>query len=113
MHSSALVLSHLHYSAIVIHAIEQNIIVFLEKQLNGVVNFRQKFESVQDIERSRNLLLVKLFLQTKRLQFFKKIKTVTTCFYSATGWNLKFVSSKMQNSFVRLAILDWNELLRN
>ena len=25
-------------------------------------------------------------------------------------WNLKFVSSKMRNSFVRLAILDWNEL---
>ena len=73
---SALVLSHLHYSAVVIHAIEQNLRVSLEKQLNWVLRatyFRQKFEPVQDMKRS-HLLLVKLFLRTKRLQFFWKIK---------------------------------------
>ena len=73
----ALVLSHLHYSAVIIHAIEQNLIMSLEKQLNWSLRatfFRQKFESVQDIKCSRNILPVKLFLKTKRLQYFWKIK---------------------------------------
>ena len=68
---NALVLSHLHYSAVIIHAIEQNLIMSLEKQLNWSLRatfFRHKFESVQDIKCSRNILPIKLFLKTKRLQ---------------------------------------------
>ena len=43
----ALVLSRLHYSAAAIHAIEQNLIVSLEKEVNWALratNFRQKQE---------------------------------------------------------------------
>ena len=127
---NALVLSHLHYSAVIIHAIEQNLIMSLEKKLNCsllATFFRQKFESVQDIKCSRNILPVKLFLQTKRLQYFWKIKKQLRPAFSPTSgrplitWNLhesirtkklfwdqKFFSIKRQNSFVRLAILDWN-----
>ena len=104
----------------------------LEKQLNWSLRatfFRQKFESVQDIKCSRNILPVKLFLKTKRLQYFWKIKKQLRPAFSPTlgrtliTWNLhesirtkklfwdqKFFSIKRQNSFVRLAILDWNEL---
>ena len=94
---NALVLSHLHYSAVIIHAIEQNLIMSLEKQLNWSLRatfFRQKFESVQDIKCSRNILPVKLFLKTKRLQYFWKIKkTVTTCFFTNIGTSFNHLES--------------------
>ena len=130
---NALVLSHLHYSAVIIHAIEQNL-MSLEKQLNWSLRatfFRQKFESVQDIKCSRNILPVKLFLKTKRLQYFWKIKKQLRPAFSPTSgrplitWNLhesirtkklfwdqkNFLYQKAKLvCFVRLAILDWNEL---
>ena len=94
---NALVLSHLHYSAVIIHAIEQNFIMSLEKQINWSLRatfFRQKFESVQDIKCSRKILPVKLFLKTKRLQYFWKIKKQLRPAFSPTSgrplitWNL-------------------------
>ena len=94
---NTLVLSHLHYSAVIIHAIEQNLLMSLEKQLNWssrATFLRQKFESVQDIKCSRNILPVKLFLKTKRLQNFWKIKKQLRPAFSPTSgrplitWNL-------------------------
>ena len=93
---NALVLRHLHYSAVIIHAIEQNLIMSLEKQLNWPLRatfFRQKFESLQDIKCSRNILPVKL-LRTKRLQYFWKMKkTVTTCFFTNIGTSFNHLES--------------------
>ena len=94
---NALVLSHLHYSAVIIHAIEQNLLMSLEKQLNWSLRatfFRLKFESVQDMKCSRNILPVKLFLKTKKLQYFSKIKKQLRPAFSPTSgrplitWNL-------------------------
>ena len=81
---NALVLSHLHYSAVIIHAIEQNLKMSFEKQLNWSLRatfFIQKFESVQDIKCSRNILPVKLFLKTKRLQYFWKKNSYDLLFH--------------------------------
>ena len=80
-------------SAVVIHAIEQNLIVPLERQLNwalGATYFRQKVESVENLKRSRNILLVKLFLRTKNRE------TVTNCFYSTNL--MSFVTSSLHES---------------
>ena len=93
---NVLVLSHLHYSAVIIHAIEQKSIMSLEKQLNWSLRaafFRQKFEYVQDIKCSWNILPVKPFLKTKRLKYFWKKKQLRPAFSPTSGrplitWNL-------------------------
>ena len=71
---NALVLSYLNNSPVIIHAIKQNLLVSLEKQLNWSLRatiFRKKIESVQDNKCSRNILPVNLFLITKKNDFEK------------------------------------------
>ena len=129
---NALVLSHIHYSATIIQSINQNLILTLERQLNWAVKasfFRKKFDSSRDVTLRHKILPMHYFLKFKRINYFWKIETnQLPAFDESRGrelktwkinknertglayWGYKFKSSKLENSFVRKAFLDWNSL---
>ena len=124
--------SHLHYSAVVIKSIGKNLLVSIEKQINWALKasfYWSKFESTKELKLEHNILPIKLFIETKRLLYFWKIKLgQLSAFSPKTGqslatWsvvqprrtktlfsNCKFKGQKLQNCFTRTAIKDWNAL---
>ena len=75
---NALVLNHLHYSAVVIQSMGKNLLVSIEKQINWALKaffYWSKFESTKQLRLEHNILHIKLFIETKRLLYFWKIKS--------------------------------------
>ena len=74
---NALVLSHLHYSAILIPGISENLITTLEKQLNWGIKAcfnRTKFDHPTDLKIRHEILPVRHFLDYKCLLYLWKYK---------------------------------------
>ena len=88
-----------------------------------------KLESTKELRLEHNILPIKRFIETKRLLYFRKIKSgQLPTFSPKTGqslatwsvvqsrrtktlfWNCKFEGQKLQNCFTRTAIKDWNAL---
>ena len=129
---NALVLSHLHYSAVVIQSNGKNLLVSIEKQINWAMKasfYWSKFESTKELRLEHNILPIKLFMETKRLLYFRKIKSgqlpafspktgqslatwsvVQSCRTKTLFWNCKFKGQNLQNGFIRTAVKDWNAL---
>ena len=125
---NAFVLSHIYYSAAIIHSINQNLILTLERQLNWAVKasfFRKKFDSSRDLKLKHKILPLHCFLNLKRLNYFWKIKANQLPAFDEnrghklktwkinknerTGleyWGYKFKSSKLEKLFVRKALQD-------
>ena len=72
---NALVLSHLHYPAILLQGISQNLLTTLEKQLSWRVKAcfnRQKQDSSSDLKIKHNILPIRIFLDYKSCFYFWK-----------------------------------------
>ena len=132
---NALVLSHIHYSATIIQSINQNLVLTLDRQLNWAVKasfFRKKFDSSRDLKLKHKILPMHYFLKLKRINYIWKIKTnQLPAFDKSRGrelktwkinknertgleyWGYKFKSSKLENSFVRKALQDWNSKIQD
>ena len=127
---NTLVLSHLHYPAILLQGISQNFLTTLEKQLSWGVKAcfnRQKHDSSSDLKIKHKILPVTLFLDYKSCFYFWKhqnnllpafsgtniIPTTRIKYHSRTK---KFVcNTKIPNEFMRksffIRILPlWNNL---
>ena len=65
----ALVISHLHYAAILLSGISANLMISLEKQLSWA-----KYDSSSDLKLKHNILPVTMFLDYKILCHFWKIQ---------------------------------------
>ena len=64
----AFVISHLHYSAILLGRIRENFITTLEKQLNWGIKAcfnRTKYERLSDLKKRHNILPVRFLLDLK------------------------------------------------
>ena len=129
---NAFVLSHLHYSATIIQSINQNLVLTLDRQLNWAVKasfFRKKFDSSRDLKPKHKFLPMHYFLKLKQINYIWKIKTnQLPAFDKSRGtefktwkinkkektgleyWGYKFKSSKIENSYVRKVLQDWNSL---
>ena len=73
----ALVISHLHYPAILLSGTSANLMISLEKQLSWAVKTccdRAKYDSSSDLKLKHNILPVTLFLDYKILCDFWKIQ---------------------------------------
>ena len=131
---NALVLRHLHYSAVVIQSIGKHLLVSIEKQINWALKasfHRSKFESMKELRLEHNILPIKLFIATKRLLYFWKIKIgkigPANCFLHKNGSIASYLvnstitpnkksflelyvqrpKTALQNCFTRTAIKDW------
>ena len=74
---NALVLSHLHHSAILLTGISENLITTLEKQLNWGVKAcfnRPKFDHSTNLQIRQKIYLVRYFLDYKCLSYLWKYK---------------------------------------
>ena len=74
---NALVLSHLHYSAILLTGISENLITTLEKQLNWGIKAcfnRSKFDHSTNLKMRHKILPVRYFLDYKCLSYLWKYK---------------------------------------
>ena len=74
---NALVISHLHYSAILIGGIRENGITTLEKQLNWGIKAcfnRTKYERLSDLKKRHNILPVRFLLDLKTSTYFYRWK---------------------------------------
>ena len=90
---SALVLSHIHYSATIIQSINQNLILTLDRQIIWAVKasfFRKKFDSSRDLKLKNKILPTHYFSKLKRINYIWKIKTnQLTEFDESRGRELK------------------------
>ena len=72
---NALVISHLHYSAILLNGIADNLILILEKQLNWGIKAcfnRTKRESSKDLKIKHGILPDRYFLDFEAVAYFWK-----------------------------------------
>ena len=109
MHS--LVLSHLHYSSILINGISQNLRSTLEKQLSWAVKacfHKKKYDSSRDLKLQYKNLPVGLFLDLKAVLYFWKYQNgllpafkhqeITTAKLKVLKRSILLVCNSMTNS---------------
>ena len=81
---NALVISHLHYPAILLNGISENLITTLEKQLNWAIKAcfnRTKIESSSDLETKHKILSVRYLLRARStIYYWKYRKTLIPAF---------------------------------
>ena len=129
---NALVISHLHYPALLLNGISQNLITTLENQLSWGIKAccnRSKFDSSSDLKLKHQVLPIRLLLDYRATTYFWKlhnnfvpafngsneISTVKIKSHERTG---KLVFDKtarttfLQNCFMKRATVLWNKLPR-
>ena len=125
----SLVISHLHYSSILLTGISQNLLTTLEKQLNWAVKscvLRNKLESAHDPSIGHKILSIRHFLDYKSIYYFWKWisnllpvfqhNEITTANFNhqvtknKLGYNSYFRSDFIRKSFFKRASLLWNTL---
>ena len=125
----ALVISHLHYSAILLSGISANLMISLDKQLSWAVKTgceRSKYDSSSQLKLKHNILPVTMFLDYKILCHFWKIQhhllpaynnieydyhqldmnTRNKQFYFGDRYNGQYI----ENSFFKKSVIIWNKL---
>ena len=125
----ALVISHLHYPAILLSGISANLMISLEKQLSWAVKTccdRAKYNSSSDLKLKHNILPVTMFLDYKILCHFWKIQyqllpayynieydnhqidinTRTKNLYFGDRYNGQYI----ENSFFKKSVIIWNKI---
>ena len=74
---NALILSHLHYSAVILNGITENLLTTLEKELNWGIKacfYRNKYDSSSDLKLMYDIMPIRYFLNTKASIYFRNIK---------------------------------------
>ena len=129
---NALVLSHLHYPAILLQGISQNLLTTLEKQLSWGVKAcfnRQKQDSSSDLKIKHNILPIRIFLDYKSCFYFWKyhnnllpafsgpntIPTARMKYHSRTVTKKLVCNTEISNEFMRKSFFIrtlplWNSL---
>ena len=126
---NSLVLSHLHYSSILINGVSQNLRLTLEKQLSWAVKacfHKKKYDSSRDLKLQYKILPVGFFLDLKAvLHFWKYQNDLIPAFkhQELTTAKLKILkrsnllvydsmtnSSYLTNSFFKKIVPLWNNL---
>ena len=74
---NAFVISHLHYSLLLIKSIDKNLLISLEKQINwaiGACYSRNKMDSTRDLKIKHSILLVEYLIKFKRTTYMWKLR---------------------------------------
>ena len=73
-----LVISHLHYSGLLLASSKNNFFITLEKQLSWALQTcfsRKKYDSSSDLKLKHQILPIKFFLEYKVLKYFMKLSS--------------------------------------
>ena len=74
---NALIMSHLHYSTVLLNGITENLLTTLEKQLNWGIKacfYRNKYDSFSDFKLMYDIIPFRYFLNNKASIYFWKFK---------------------------------------
>ena len=129
---NAFVVSHLHYSLLLIQSIDKNLLISLEKQLNWAIRAcysRNGMDSTKDLKIKHSILPVEYLIKLKRTTYMWKLRNcllpafnpldVTTLPTWCIRQNLRscdmFFDSichtqKLERSIIKTASKDWNSL---
>ena len=129
---NALVISHLHYPAILLNGLTENLNTTLEKQLNWGIKAcfnRTKYDRSSDLKIKHNILPIRYFLKNKSLSYFWKWKNnLIPAFRDSqmeTGkirkqsrtetlyFSIFCRSDFLRNSFFKKTVPLWNTLPKN
>ena len=129
---NALVISHLHYPAILLNGLTENLNTTLEKQLNWGIKAcfnRTKYDRSSYLKIKHNILPIRCFLENKSLSYFWKWKNnLIPAFRDSqmeTGkkrkqsrtetlyFNIFCRSDFLRNSFFKKTVPLWNTLPKN
>ena len=104
---NSLVISHIHYPAILLNEISQNLITTLEKQLNWDVKAcfnRRKYDSSSDLKIKYNIFPIRILLDIKAVTYFWKCQNnLLTAFKS---------SNKVTTALIKTQVTDEGNYLR-
>ena len=113
---NAHVLSHLHYSSIILNSITQNLVASLDQQLNWAIKscFNQrKFDSSRDLKIQYRVLPIRYYLDFKLLYYFWRLsqkllpafKTVPRPTFTLSGKKLEnwIVKSDIELPFSKIS----------
>ena len=73
----ALVISHLHYSSVLLNGVTENLLTTLEKQLSWAIKAlfnRNNIDHSPDLKRNHKILQIRYFLQYKSFSYFWKFR---------------------------------------
>ena len=126
---NALVISHLHYPAILLSGISANLMISLEKQSNWAVKTccdRAKYYSSSDLKLKHNILTVTRFLDYKFLCLFGRIHHHLLPAYNKIEYDKhqidihtrnkksyfvdRYNRQYRENSFFKKSVIIWNKL---
>ena len=127
---NSLVISHIHYPALLLNGISQNSITTLEKQLNWGVKAcfnRRKYDSSSDLKIKHNIFPIRILLDLKAVTYFWKYQNNTLPAFKSSNkittaliktqsrtkeisCNCPAKSAFMKNSFFMRIIPLWNSL---
>ena len=129
---NAFVISHLHYSLLLIQSIDKNLLISLEKQLNWAIRAcysRNRMDSTKDPKIKHSILPVEYLNKLKRTTYMWKLRNrllpafnpldVTTLPTLCIRQNFRrcdiFFDSichtqKLERSIIKTALKDWNSL---
>ena len=125
---NALVISHLHYPAILLSGISANLVISLEKLLNWAVKTccdHAKYDSSSDLKLKLNILPVTMFLDYKILCHFWKIQHRILPAYNNIEYDNhqidiskrnkkldfgdRYNGQYIENSFFKKSVIIWNK----
>ena len=127
---NALVISHLHYPALLLNGISQNLITTLENQLSWGIKAccnRNKYESSSDLKLKHEIFPVRLLFDYRASTYFwklqknlvpafnglNKISTDKIKFHDRTDsliFDANATTSFLQNCFMKRAVALWNNV---
>ena len=130
---NALVISHVHYSAILLNGVSENLLTTLEKQLSWAVKAcfnRRKCDHSADLKLLHEILPIRYFLKLKSALFFWKFchnmvpsltndnRPTTAVFREHKRTDQIYLDIKrnsifIENSFFNKVIPIWNNLPKN
>ena len=127
---NALVISHLHYPALLLNGISQNLITTLENQLSWGIKAccnRDKHESSSDLKLKHGIFPVRLLFEYRASTYFwklqknldpafnglNKISTDKNIFHDRTdslNFDANTTTSFLHNCFMKKAVALWNNI---
>ena len=113
---NSLVISHLHYSSVLLNGISQNLITTLEKQLNWAIKAcfnRVKIQPAHDLRIRYKVLPIRYFLHIKAIDYFWKWKFNLLPAFSMLKIPTAKIKMKERTSNLVYTTFTKHEFLRN
>ena len=113
---NVLVISHLHYSSVLMNGITENLLTTLEKQLSWAVKAcfnRNKFDHSSDLKIYHKILPIRYFLQNKSVLYFWKLRHGILPAFAKVKPTLAVIKNQKRTNKLYVNLPRENEVMKN